>query len=77
MAVLESTSEIFIPLLASLAKKCNGKDFYYTDKHGTADEDHAKQFVWALSYEIEYGGIPIMKIAVRRTLEFLKAIFVP
>lgn len=50
-AVLENTSEIFIPDLASRAKRRGCTDFTYTDVHGEADIDHSKAFAKALEEE--------------------------
>ena len=54
-AVLENTSKIFIPNLASLAKECGCKDFTYTDKHGEADIKHSDEFFVALELELMMG----------------------
>lgn len=53
MAILENTSEIFIPHLATLAKQLGCQNFQYTDTHGAADILHAEQFTQALEEEIE------------------------
>lgn len=53
MAILENTSEIFIPYLAILAKQLGCQNFEYTDAHGVTDILHAEQFTKALQEEIE------------------------
>lgn len=54
-AVLENTSEIFIPDLAKKAKACGCNDFTYTDVHGEADIEHSQAFVKATESEIQMG----------------------
>ncbi len=54
-AVLESTSEIFIPDLARRAEKCGCTDFTYTDIHGEADVKHSNAFIRALEAEQAMG----------------------
>ncbi len=56
-AVLENTSEIFIPDLAKRAKECGCKDFTYTDVHGIADVEHSDAFTKATIAELtmDYG----------------------
>lgn len=57
LAYLENTSGAFIPYLAGIAKKLgNGKEnLIYTDAHGEADIEHARQFLWALGHEKKTG----------------------
>ena len=55
LAHLENTSAAFIPYLAQIAKRLGSKNFTYTDAHGIADVEHAKQFLWALGHERKCG----------------------
>lgn len=77
MATLESTSAIFIPWLAEIAKRCGSKNFKYTDVHGVADIEHAEQFIWALEYEkMEYESADLeIKNTIDLTKKFLLSIF--
>ena len=50
-AVLENTSEIFIPDLARRAEKCGCTDFTYIDVHGAADVEHSYAFLKATEAE--------------------------
>jgi hypothetical protein len=54
-AMLESTSEIFIPDLAERAKRLGCKDFTYTDVHGVADVAHSDGAIRALECEVTMG----------------------
>lgn len=54
-AVLENTSEIFIPDLARRAKECGCTDFTYTDVHGEADVEHSNAFTKATEAEQTMG----------------------
>jgi hypothetical protein len=54
-AMLESTSEIFIPDLAERAKRLGCKDFTYTDVHGVADVAHSDGAIKALQCEVTMG----------------------
>ncbi len=51
LAYLENTSAAFIPYLAQIAKTLGSKEFVYTNAHGEADIEHARQFLWALGHE--------------------------
>lgn len=54
-AVLENTSEIFIPDLAKRAKELGCADFTYTDMHGEADVEHSDAFLKATEAEETMG----------------------
>ena len=54
-AVLENTSEIFIPDLARRAKECGCTDFEYTNVHGEADVEHSDAFLRATEAEQTMG----------------------
>ncbi len=77
MATLEHTSSIFIPYLAELAEKRGSKNLRYTDIHGEADIEHAKQFIWAVESELKLHDNAERKIdqAIGKTLTFLAEIF--
>ncbi len=77
MATLENTSAVFVPYLAALAIKRDSMDLQYTDVHGVADINHAKQFIWAVEYEGREQDNAVRKIdfAISKTMEYLKAIF--
>ncbi len=51
-AVLENTSEIFIPDLARRAMECGCSDLIYTDVHGEADVEHSDAFLDAAEAEM-------------------------
>ncbi|MCW1930506.1 MAG: iron-containing redox enzyme family protein [Candidatus Kerfeldbacteria bacterium] len=51
VTLCEYTSSAFIPYIAALAQKCGGTNFEYTDVHGVADIEHAKQCVYGLEME--------------------------
>jgi hypothetical protein len=78
MAVLENTSGVFVPWLEKVAAELGSTDLKYTKIHGEADIDHADQFAWALSHEIELHENADFTLdnAVKTTLQFLKRIFV-
>ena len=54
-AVLENTSEIFIPDLAKKAKERGCENFTYTDVHGEADVEHSQAFTEATGKELTMG----------------------
>lgn len=54
-AVLENTSEIFIPDLARRAKELGCTDFTYTNVHGEADAEHSDAFLRATEAEETMG----------------------
>lgn len=54
-AVLENTSEIFIPDLARRAKELGCTDFTYTNVHGEADVEHSNAFLKATEAEETMG----------------------
>ncbi len=54
LAVMENTSLKFIPVLESYARSLGGKDFEYTQVHGEADIEHAKDLYDALRQEFDY-----------------------
>jgi len=79
LAYLENTSAAFIPYLADLAKARGSTKYTYTDAHGVADIEHAKQFLWALGHEMEAGySTPneTIRHATSSGLGFLRGIFV-
>ena len=77
MAAVENTSLGFIPYLAELAKLRGSEDLEYTDIHGEADIEHAKQFVWALEHEIKEHEVVGFKIdrAIKGTVDYFSSIF--
>jgi len=77
MAMLENTSSVFIPYLAELAKKRGSTHLHYTDIHGEADSEHARQFIWAVEHEKQLHDIADLSIsqAVYNTVRYLHAIF--
>ena len=54
-AILENTSEIFIPDLARRAEECGCDDLTYTEKHGVADITHSEAFSIAWAAEMTMG----------------------
>jgi hypothetical protein len=64
-AVLENTSEVFIPDLAKRAKNLGCTDFTYTDVHGEADIEHSEAFTKATVAELEMGYVNGEKIIQR------------
>jgi hypothetical protein len=76
-AILEGTSEVFIPYLAKLSKLCESNNQQYTDIHGIADVAHADRFVWALAHESHHhtDAEDAIKVSINETLALLKAIF--
>lgn len=77
-AELEHASNIFIPWLASLARRCGSSDLEYTNVHGAADQKHAEQFLWALEHEsmLHENAAVIIERATRQVEELLRQIFV-
>lgn len=77
LAYLENTSEVFIPVLAGIAEDLGANDFEYTDKHGVADIEHSKQFLWALGYERKLHRTPdaVIGEAIMDTQRFIWDIF--
>jgi hypothetical protein len=84
LGVLENTSDVFIPILADLGRRCGVRNFTYTQKHGEADAEHSQAFVDALKAEIAMGygcltphGEPRMRVreVARETVILLKKIF--
>ena len=54
-AVLENTSEIFIPDLAKRATELGCTDLTYTNVHGEADVEHSDAFAKATAAELTMG----------------------
>lgn len=85
LALLENTSEIFIPVLAAMGKRLDVKDFTYTDVHGAADVEHSQALAKALDEELHYytlnrrdrqpSGEEIVERATALTVEFICNIF--
>jgi len=77
MAILENTSAVFIPYLERAAKNLGAKDLTYTKVHGEADIEHAKQFAWALKYELakDSNHKTHFDHAAKKTERLLKQIF--
>ncbi len=77
MATLENTSGGFIPYLAELAKKRGSTNLYYTNIHGEADVDHARQFVWAVEHEMRHymGADKFVDDTIEATCKYLDKIF--
>lgn len=55
MAILENTSEIFIPVLAKIATRLGSKNLRYTQIHGVADIEHSRAFTEAFEAELTMG----------------------
>ena len=51
LTVLETASQVFIPVLADVAKSLGAKDLTYTNVHGEADAPHSNAFLHALVLE--------------------------
>lgn len=77
MTALETSSEVFIPYLATLARKIGSTNLQYTTIHGIADQVHADQFLWALSYEYKYyeNADGIISATMKLVHSLLEAIF--
>lgn len=78
MAVLENTSSVFVPWFEKIAVELGSTDVTYTKIHGDADIEHANQFSWALSNEMEHyeNAELVMQQAANTTVQFLRGIFV-
>ncbi|MEK7606498.1 MAG: iron-containing redox enzyme family protein [Patescibacteria group bacterium] len=78
LTVLESTSPIFIPILARTAKSLGADNFEYTDCHGSADVKHSRECEKALGHEMATGGddpVAVVVDASSITMHFLYQIF--
>ena len=77
MAVLEATSELFIPYLEMLAMKRNSQNIIYTRIHGLFDKSHAQQFAWAIEHEAKHYEFADQFIddGICEALSFLEGIF--
>lgn len=78
MAVLENTSSVFVPWFEKVAVELGSTDVTYTKVHGDADIEHANQFAWALSHEMEHydSAEAVVQQATNTTVHFLRQIFV-
>jgi hypothetical protein len=78
LAVLESTSVVFIPVLEDIGKKLDVTDLTYTKVHGEADAKHSAALVaalkaeWTMGYCYHEGHV---KNAIGVVVEFLRRIF--
>ena len=78
LAILETMSEVFIPVLEKLGEQCGVSDFEYTRIHGVADVAHSKAFVaalkaeWSMGYTYHEG---VVNNAVWVTVALLRRIF--
>lgn len=78
LAVLENTSEVFIPVLEEMGKKLGITDLTYTRVHGEADAEHSDAFVaalkaeWTMGYKDHEG---LTYNATNVAVEFLRRIF--
>mgnify|MGYP001611967737 CR=1 FL=1 len=75
-ATLESTSQVFIPYLAEIGRKLRCTNFTYTDVHGEADIEHARDLHEGLVQEMEHSATPWRTVAtaVDKTTKFLESI---
>lgn len=55
LAILENTSEMFIPVLEEMGKTLGVTDLTYTRVHGEADVEHSDAFIRALKAEWTMG----------------------
>jgi hypothetical protein len=80
MALLESSSAIFVPYLERLVISLGSKDLQYSQIHGVADIKHADQFVESLNAEKAYFTDEKfndqINLAFENALELLESIFV-
>lgn len=63
MAMLETSSCVFVPWLAQLAKKCGSTNLKYIDVHGEADVAHAERFLLAVDCERAHHTASASQIA--------------
>ncbi|MES3005647.1 MAG: hypothetical protein V4664_01725 [Patescibacteria group bacterium] len=78
LAVLESTSTLFIPVLAKAGKVNGVKDFTYTNAHGEADIAHSDAFIKAMEAEMSEGyrnPEELMSKAANMTMNLVLRIF--
>lgn len=78
-ATLENTSPVFIPYLAELSKSLGGRNLAYTDVHGEADVEHARELYSGLIEEMDKANGPWRTVAtaVEKTTGFLEKILSP
>jgi hypothetical protein len=80
MALLESSSAIFVPYLENLAISLGVKDLKYSQIHGIADIKHADQFLESLNAENAYYDDEKfdtqVNLAFENAFELLESIFV-
>lgn len=78
-ATLENTSLLFVPYLAEMGKKLGCKDFKYTNVHGEADIEHARDLLEGLVDSMKNYTNPWRTIstAIDRTVGFLENILKP
>lgn len=77
-AILENTSPIFIPYLAAIGRKLECKDFTYTDTHGLADIEHARELYEGTLEEMKHANNAWSTISntTDKTISFLEKIFI-
>ncbi len=78
-ATLENTSLVFIPYLANLSKKLGCGNSIYTDVHGEADIEHARDLYEGLVEEMNHSPSSwrTVSTAVDKTVGFLEVILRP
>lgn len=78
LGVLESTSTLFIPVLAKAGRANGVKDFTYTNVHGEADIAHSDAFIKAMEAEMSEGyrnPEELMSKAANMTMNLVLRIF--
>lgn len=79
LAVLETASLEFIPVLEECGRRRGVKDFTYTQKHGEADIAHSQAFVEAFTAEwrvnTRFVEAELQSQVINPTLKLLRAIF--
>jgi hypothetical protein len=80
LAMLETTSQIFIPDLAMRAKRLGSTDLEFCDVHGVADIDHAEELCRAAA--IVYGNAAsgdeeLLASAIADGVAFIGRIYAP
>ena len=73
IAILETTSKEFVPILSEVAEKLGAEEFTYCEIHGEADGPHSEDFIDATVSELQDGGYS-MEDQERGVSEAIKAV---